>query len=249
MTIGGNLPDAGAQQGGAGTQSNALRTEETTNFEISRTVKTHVRESGTVRRLSVAVLINGSTVATQEGQANYQARKPEEMDQIAALVRSAVGFDESRGDTLEIVNMPFVDLEQELADAEAGSLFGLAQADLMRIAEVFVLGVVAILVLLLVVRPLVGRVIEGPLEQGAEGQLSDLGGARPALAGPDGQAVPADGDGVDPEVLAEEIDQMIDLNKVEGRVRASSVRKIGEIVDKHPDEAVAIIRNWLYQET
>ncbi len=42
--------------------------------------------------------------------------------------------------------------------------------------------------------------------------------------------------------------KLIDLSKVEGRVRASSVRKIGEIVDKHPDEAVAIVRSWLYQE-
>ena len=41
---------------------------------------------------------------------------------------------------------------------------------------------------------------------------------------------------------------MIDIGKVEGRVRASSVKKIGEIVDKHPEEAVAIIRNWLYAE-
>ena len=249
VTVGGNLPDAGLQQGGGGTQSNAVRTEETTNFEISRTVKTHVRESGTVRRLSIAVLINGSTVTSPEGEANYQARKPEEMDQLAALVRSAVGFDEGRGDTLEIVNMPFIDLDEQLADADAGSLFGLAQADLMRIAEVFVLGVVAILVLLLVVRPLVGRVIEGPLESGAEGQLTDQGGARPALVGPDGQQLPAEADASGAEVVAEEIEQMIDLNKVEGRVRASSVRKIGEIVDKHPDEAVAIIRNWLYQET
>jgi flagellar M-ring protein FliF len=51
------------------------------------------------------------------------------------------------------------------------------------------------------------------------------------------------------EDVAQEIDQMIDIGKVEGRVRASSVKKIGEIVDKHPDEAVAIIRNWLYAET
>jgi flagellar M-ring protein FliF len=44
------------------------------------------------------------------------------------------------------------------------------------------------------------------------------------------------------------LDTMIDISRVEGRVRASSLRKIGEIVDKHPDEAVSIIRNWMYQE-
>ena len=116
----------------------------------------------------------------------------------------------------------------------------------MRIAEVLVLGVVAVLVLLLIVRPMVGRVIEGPLD-GGTGRLTDQTAQHPALAGPTAGAGDAS-DGGAGEVVAEEIEQMIDLNKVEGRVRASSVRKIGEIVDKHPDEAVAIIRGWLYQE-
>ena len=48
--------------------------------------------------------------------------------------------------------------------------------------------------------------------------------------------------------LADEIDNAIDLNRVEGRVRESSVRKIGEIIQKHPEEAVTIIRNWLHQQ-
>jgi flagellar M-ring protein FliF len=46
-----------------------------------------------------------------------------------------------------------------------------------------------------------------------------------------------------------EIEQMIDIAQVEGRVRASSIKKIGEIVEKHPEEAVAILRTWMYQET
>ena len=41
---------------------------------------------------------------------------------------------------------------------------------------------------------------------------------------------------------------MIDINQVEGRVRASSLKKIGEIVENHPEEAIAIIRNWMYQD-
>jgi flagellar M-ring protein FliF len=51
--------------------------------------------------------------------------------------------------------------------------------------------------------------------------------------------------GVDME---EEYDDMIDINRIEGRVRASSIRKIGEIIDKHPEDVVAILRNWMYQE-
>jgi flagellar M-ring protein FliF len=46
----------------------------------------------------------------------------------------------------------------------------------------------------------------------------------------------------------EDLDELIDIDKVEGRVKASSLRKIGGIVDKHPEEALSIIRTWLYQE-
>lgn len=246
VTIGGNLPDANLGGAGVnGSQSTAVRNEETVNYEISRTVKTHVRESGTIRRLSVAVLIDGTQRANESGELAYEPRTPEEMDQLAALARSAVGFDEGRGDVLEIVNLPFADPTAGLLDMESTSLLGLEQAQLMRIAEVLVLGVVAVLVLLLIVRPLVGRVLDGAVEGGAP-RLTDQSGQRVALAGP---RPAGDGGDAPQEIVAEEIEQMIDLNKVEGRVRASSVRKIGEIVDKHPDEAVAIVRGWLYQES
>jgi flagellar M-ring protein FliF len=45
------------------------------------------------------------------------------------------------------------------------------------------------------------------------------------------------------------VEQMIDIGQVEGRVAASSIKKIGEIVEKHPEEAVAIVRSWMYQAT
>ncbi len=246
VTVGGNLPDANLPEGNeSANQSNASRNEETVNYEISRTVKTHVRETGVVRRLSVAVLVNGRTVEGADGAKTYEPRTQEELDQLATLVRSTTGFDEERGDKIEIVNMPFVDLGEELAGEPDDGFIGFAQTHLTRVAELLVLGVVAVLVLLLVVRPLVGRIVEDRPDEGAT-KLPGAG-ARAALAAPAAQEEPEDPSSS--ELMAEEIEQMIDLNKVEGRVRASSVRKIGEIVDKHPDEAVAIIRSWLYQET
>ncbi len=248
VTVGGNLPDAnlpGAE--GAASSSNAQRNEETVNYEISKTIKTHVRESGVVRRLSVAVLINGKTTTTEEGETAYEPRSPEELEQLTSLVRSAVGYDEARGDTLEVVNMRFVDPAEGLSEDEGDGLLGLIGSQMMRIAEVFVLGVVAVLVLLLVVRPLIGRVVETRIDGGAV-RLGDDSAPRAAIAGPQMQDE-IERSPTQSEVVAEQIDSMIDINKVEGRVRASSVTKIGEIVDKHPDEAVAIIRNWLYAES
>ena len=246
VTVGGNLPDANLPEDIESTnQSNTSRNEETVNYEISRTVKTHVRETGVVRRLSVAVLVNGTTAEGADAAKTYEPRSKKELDQLATLVRSAIGFNEERGDKVEIVNMPFMGVGGEIAEEANDSLIGFAQTHLTRVVELLVLGVVAVLVLLLVVRPLIGRIVEDRLDEGAT-KLPGAG-ARAALAPPSAQEEPADPSSSD--VMAEEIEQMIDLNKVEGRVRASSIRKIGEIVDKHPDEAVAIIRSWLYQET
>ena len=264
VTVGNNLPDALPDiDEGSGSQSQTSRTEETVNYEITKTVKTHVREAGLVRRLSVAVMVNGKTVPNEEGEVTYEARTAEELEKITALVRSAVGFDEARGDTIEVVEMPFLELAGSDGVADTDFL-GLTKADLMRAAELLVLGVVAMLVLLLVVRPLLGRILEVDISENAEGAPGLLpdGSSRPVLTGPDGQPVPrlasdpqtaiaarVDGgnDLVD-QGVSNEIDQMIDLNHVEGRVRASSIRKIGEIIEKHPEESVAIIRSWLYAD-
>lgn len=262
VTVGNNLPDALPElDTGSGSQSQTSRVEETVNYEITKTVKTHIREAGMVRRLSVAVMINGSGVVDDQGNRTYQPRSAEEMEKISALVRSAVGYDASRGDTVEVVEMPFV--AAEFVETEPQSvLFGLNKADLMRIAELLVLGVVALLVLLMVVRPLLGRLLEVDEEasEGVPGMLP-AGAGHATLAGPDVGGyprLPGDpatvvairiGDDGRPEKnIASEIDQMIDLNQVEGRVRASSVRKIGEIIEKHPEEALSIIRGWLHAE-
>ncbi len=263
VTVGNNLPDALPELDGAsGSQSQTTRTEETVNYEITKTVKTHIREAGMVRRLSVAVMVNGVPVTDADGNTTYEPRSTADMEKIAALVRSAVGYDEARGDTIEVVEMPFVAFEAGDTETQ-GLLLGLNKGDFMRIAELMVLGVVAVLVLLMVVRPLLGRLLEVDEEGAAEGAPGMLpaGGGQAALAGPDGSGAPrlagdpsavvatrVGEDGVPEKNVAHEIDQMIDLNQVTGRVRASSVKKIAEIIEKHPEEAVAIIRGWLHAE-
>ena len=261
VTVGTNLPDTDlGADGQNSSESQSNRIEETVNFEISRVVKTHVRESGVVRRLSVAILVNGVNSTNDAGEAVYAPRAPEEMDQLAALARSAVGFDQERGDRLEIVNMPFADLTLGEEASPIWDFFGLGQGTLLRILELGMLGLVAILALLFVVRPLMSRLLEAQkkeqlaalpgadgtaaLPPGAAAALPGGGGAGgvPALEGPDGMALSS------AEESQAELERMIDLNMVEGRVRESSIKKIGEIVDKHPEEAVGIIRTWLYEQ-
>ena len=99
------------------------RIEETTNFEISKTTRSMIRETGEVRRLSVAVLVDGIYTENAEGERVYEPRSSEDLDQIAALVRSAIGYDAKRGDTLEVVNMQFADIEVSDTPYD-NSLFG-----------------------------------------------------------------------------------------------------------------------------
>jgi flagellar M-ring protein FliF len=247
VTVANNLPNA-QQTGATGvtptSQTRGSRTEETVNYEISKTVKSHVRESGQVRRMSVAVLVDGSYQAGDNGQQVYVPRSKEELTQIDALVRSAIGFDAVRGDSIEVVNMRFTAPDGELADTGI-TILGMQKDDLFRIAEMVVLAIVALLIILLVVRPLMARAFERSQESSgddddAERLLTDQSGSQAQLMAPGALAQDL---ALEEAQADEELEQMIDISRVEGRVRASSLRKVGEIVDKHPEEAVSIIRN------
>lgn len=246
VTIANNLPQGSASGSGALTsQSRTARNEETTNYEISRVVRNSTREPGGIKRVSAAVLVDGTYTYTADGVKQYNPRSQRELEQIEALVRSAMGYEGQRGDQVEVVNMQFATLEDELPPTP--KLLGLDRQEFIKIAEIVVLGAVGLLVLLLVVRPLLTRLFDAvpSAASGAAGAalLGGPGGAA-ALTGPGGALAMA------PSVeISDSIEEMIDLNRIEGRVKASSLRKIGEIVEKHPEDVVAIIRTWLYQES
>ena len=257
VTVASNLPaNTPGSQPKAGTKSSteSTRTEETVNFEISKTTKTHVRETGIVNRLSVAVLIDGTySDGGEEGARIYKPRSPEELAQLTKLVRSAIGFDAKRGDKVELINMRFAKGD-EVIDEPARPLFGLGKNDYIKLAELVILRVVSILVLLPVVRPMVRRTRHALPDSTPSGKrwiTHSVGAAAAAgkTALPPGQEPVMNAPGIEPPNAESEVESMIDLKQVEGRVRASSLKKIGEIVEKHPDEAVNIIRNWMYQES
>lgn len=267
VSVANNLPDA--QEQNAPTQSaSADEVQETVNFENSRTRTTLVKESGGIKKLSVAVLVDGTYATNDAGEMTYTPRSSEEIDQITRLVRTAIGFNDARGDSVEVVNMRFTQAETGEEIVEDAGLLGLAKQEIQRIIEIVVLGVVAILVLLLVVRPIVKRVLEAippppdPSTQTAQIGVED----RPALAPPSQRELAtelaqraAEGDEEAIEMLQEirreqgeggtgalAIETEIDVAQVEGRLKGSAIKKVGEIVDRHPEESAAIIRQWLY---
>jgi flagellar M-ring protein FliF len=134
VTVGNNLPNAAAETPASGraANENTTRTEETINYEISRKVRNQTQVGGRVRRLSVAVLVDGKMTPNEAGEPVYTPRAADELAQIESLVRSAIGFDASRGDLVEVKNMPF-SAPPRLEEDEA-SWLQLTKYDLMRLA-------------------------------------------------------------------------------------------------------------------
>ena len=257
ITIGNNLPGGGEDAADGGTRENTSRTEERSNFEISRTVINTVKAPGDVRAVSIAVLVDGTytpgevTDEVEHPEPIYQPRTAQEMEQIDQLVKSAIGFDDGT-DTVRVVNMRFAQAP-DLEDTDSGTILGVDSQSISRMVEIVVIAVLFILVVFLVVRPLLSKVFEAaPAAMAAatddeQALLTDQTGGAGLPAEQGGRAVVG---GVETyaDDIADEMDQMIDIAHIEGRVKASSMKKVGEIIDKHPEEAVSILRNWMYQE-
>ena len=171
------------------------------------------------------------------------------MQRIEQLVRSAVGYNQQRGDQVTVVNVRFPTPDDAEGVSAANPLMGFDKNDIMRAAELGVLVMVALLMMLFVVRPLLRgataaaqpmpmmlarpcrtRVATAPT---ASRCRSPSIRRRPA-AGP---ARPGDG----------EMDQRIDIARIEGQVKACSVKRVSEFVEKHPEESVSILRSWLHE--
>lgn len=220
------------------------RTEEVTNFEISKTIRSTVREVGEVKRLNVAVLVDGRYTTNAEGEKVYEPRSQQEMDQISALIRTAVGMDDTRGDLLEVVNMQFADIDTDMIGEDDSMLFGFQKSDLLDTAEILTIAIMIILVVLLVLQPMVSRLMaqeEDDLDTQLETDLLAPRLENPALAAP----------GVDPTALIDgdlDDDAMINIAGVDGKVKASSIKKVEEIVENYPAETVSVIRSWMTQD-
>ncbi len=243
VSVENNLPGVGGDLlSNTAPSAESKRTEEVTNFEISRTTRNVVREAGEIKRLSVAVLVDGKNITNEEGEKVYEPRTQEEMDQINALVKSAVGFDDARGDAIEVVNMQFAMVDTNEGYVDDNLLMGFDKNKLVEFAQVITVAVMMLLVVMLILKPMVNRLLESDapeLDQDLEADLLAARPANPALAGPDAQSLEGDA----PE------ESLIDIQGVEGKVKASSMKKVEEIVENYPKETVSVIRSWMTQES
>ncbi len=241
-----NLPGIGTDLLGDEPTAESNRIEEVTNFEISKTIRSVVREVGEINKLSVAVLVDGRYITNEEGERVYEERSQQEIEQIEELVRSAVGYDATRGDVLAVKNMQFADVDTN-QDAVDDTLFmGMPKADLIDAAEFILVGIMVILVVLLVLQPMVARLLatedEGGSGDDIDMDLLTAGPAQPALSAPQQQS------GVDGEE-SDESENLINMAGVAGQVKSSSIKKVEEIVESYPDETISVIRSWMTQES
>ncbi|QQQ18273.1 flagellar M-ring protein FliF [Brevundimonas vitis] len=248
VTAAENIP-GGEAPGAAVAGSTSQDQTETINYEISNATTTTVKEPGEVKKLSVSVAVDGrwTPAANGEGEPTYAARTPEEIEQIKALVAAAVGIDPARGDKIEVLNVRFNrDAAPALAGEGGSSMFDFGRADIMRGVELLVLLITGLLLIFFVLRPLL-KTASGAGAQGMVAgpggmsvttlQTSPVGGAAAGmLAGPAGQLMgPSD------------MEQRLDIARIEGQVKASSVKKVADFVEKHPEESTSILRTWVHE--
>jgi flagellar M-ring protein FliF len=245
VSVANNLPNADA--GGAQNGSKDEKQEETTNYEIGKTVRTLVREQPQIARISLAVMVDGDMQPGKDGKAVWTGRGPEDLARIKRLVQSAIGYDEKRGDTVEVQSMRFAMADEAAAPASNG-LFGLGleKADILSLAQSAILAVVVLLALLFVLRPMALR-LSAAMPGGLLGSDPLLVGADGvALALPDGSGgggMGMIGGGGGAAMLTDE--SMVNVQNIEGQVRASAMRKLTELVEQHPEASLSIMRSWM----
>ncbi|ABA03866.1 flagellar FliF M-ring protein [Nitrobacter winogradskyi Nb-255] len=241
VTVNNELPGNQPSDNPNTARDQSKKSEETNNYEISRTTKTEVTEAGRVNRISVAVLVDGAYARNDKGQMVYEERSQEQLDRIATLVRSAIGFDQKRGDQVEVVNLKFAEPPVVVPLAEPTGWLGmmtLTKDDVMYVFELGVMALLGLVVTFMVIRPLVQRILA------AEPATPS---AQPAAALP----VPADASAQPTETGQNLIPgsnataQLIDVAQVQGQVHAQSVHRVGELAERNPAETASIIRQWL----
>ena len=251
-SVAANIPGAPGSDTNANTNSSGKQ-ESTTNYEISKSVRTEVLEHGAVKRLSVAVAVDGVTAIGKDGKPGaYTPRSAEEMQRIEQLVRASVGFNSDRGDQMSVVNVRFPTPADTGGVAAASPLMGFDKNDIMRAAELGVLALVGILMIFFVARPLIG----GGGGGGKKGKgVAGAAGQPPItriVVTPDGQQMQIAADGSMSQLALpgpgqDDGSARVEMARVDGQVRQSAVKKVSEFVEAHPDESVAILRSWLHE--
>lgn len=252
-SVANNLPNANAGQQKSGSQED--RQEETNNYEIGKRVRTVVQEAPRIGRVSLAVMVDGKITKDKDGKVSWQPLDKTEIDRITTLAKTAIGYDEKRGDAVNVVSMRFMSPDADEGVAPAATWMGLpiAKSDVIQGVKSLVPGFLILLALVFFVKPLLKKdnvqnndndvlALQAPdgspverqviplTEQGSFGQGEMAPSTQLALAGP-----------------VDATPEFMKLSGIEGKLKASAVKHVRDLASSNPEESMTIIRNWLMQ--
>lgn len=251
VTVASNLPDGDGAAGDT-SSSQVSETRERVNYEVSQTEREITVAPGAIKRLTVAVLVNGTLSTDASGAEVFEPRSEEELTALRELVASAVGFDEARGDVITLKTMQFETLEPLGTEAQSAFLSNFA-FDAMSLIKAAVLALVALILGLFVVRPILSRssLNETP-------QLAAPASASTALG-----SEPFGESSFSPDALTGEIQtdfmgdgQLPDLTDSSAGLglpaltssEEDPVERLRAMISERQDETVEILRSWLEGE-
>ena len=242
ITVASNLPDGDAASTGQGT-SQSTSSRERVNFDVSQTQREIVKEPGSIKRMTIAVLVDGTVATAADGATTWQPRTDQELSDLRELVSAAAGVDESRGDVLTLKSLEFQTIAPLGSAAEAGLLSMVGPINLMSLAQLAFLALVVLGLGLFVMRPLLLQ---------ARRQPADLGNPRTALPlPPPNSTAPTSaltGEIADDDVVSGMSVVTFDRSR-EGAVdQADPVARLKRLIDARQAESVEILRGWLEQQ-
>jgi flagellar M-ring protein FliF len=209
-----------------GASENQTRTQSTVNYEISKTVRHSVKKAGKITRLSVAAVLEGN-YSEENGTKKYVPLTDAQLTKIKSLIQSAIGYDESRGDIVEVVDLPFSEIEQ-LPEKEEKLL---NKQDIVKIIEYVMLLTGFIVMVVFVIKPILSTthtVVQSKMPaKKVEPQINTTAAE------------------LSNDEEEEEDDLLIDVTNVEGKVREASIKKAANIIENHPEESTQVIRRWM----
>jgi flagellar M-ring protein FliF len=233
LSVANNLPGNSGSEASNQNVATIEKSDQTTNYEISKTIKNHISEAGIIKKLSVGILVDGTYKLNPDtNKMDYVPRPKEELDKMINLAKVAIGFNDERDDKIEVVNMQFMndfDLSPDMTDTKDW-----LREELPHLFQTLVIGIVVILVLVTVIRPITLKVFEFKKNGDFMPEIYSRFPNTPHLA----------------ENLRTETDFDFDeeaemLKKEKYDKINSSSQKINDLIVSYPQETASVLRKWL----
>jgi flagellar M-ring protein FliF len=222
VTVASNLPDGDTGGDGKNSTRNSTQSRERQNFEVSETRRERVIQPGQVKRISVAVMVDGIVAPGPDGSDVWQPRPREELDTLKQLVESAMGFNADRGDTVTIESLQFT-LPPEQGTLAEGTGSGFLWTYGPRLAQIGVLGAIVLALIFFVLRPMTNR---RPMVE-----LAELTGPR--------------------EIHAEAVARQVASHVPTGEFlelppqSVSKIERLRDVITGRSEDSAAVLRSWI----